>query len=284
MKNRLRVMLLAAVGAGSFAWMAKGAGISVDFYGTGGGGGTLQSQMAPGEAAGVIPLSNWNSFAPAGQNTSGAPGSQATPQPLIDDSGAATGASVVWTSNNTWNTPITEAPGNFRMMKGYIDTNDTSVTSVNVTGLPALLTAQPYAVILYYDGDNGTQTRVGKYSIDADAGDATFWGQDAAGASFSGIFLPGQTAIDPLPGATGTGLDNQGTAAATVPAGNFLIFPDVMGNSFTISAQASLSSGTTNRASIQGIQIVPMSAVPEPGTMLLVGMTAMGLVARRRRG
>jgi hypothetical protein len=68
-----------------------------------------------------------------------------------------------------------------------------------------------------------------------------------------------------------------------VPAGNYLIFPDVMGSSFTISAQASLSSGTTNRASIQGIQIVPMSAVPEPGTFLVVGVFAAGLMARRRR-
>jgi hypothetical protein len=277
-------MVLAAVGAGSFALMARGAGISVDFYGTGGGGGTLQSQMGPSETAGVVPLGNWNSFAPVGQATGGTPGSQATPQPLVDDTGAATGASVVWTSNNTWNTPITEAPGDFRMMKGYIDTNDTSITSVNVTGLPAALTAQPYAVILYYDGDNGTQTRVGKYSIDADAGDATFWGRDAASSSFNGAYVLGATPIDPLPGATGTGLDSQGTAAAAVPAGNYLIFPDVMGSSFTISAQASVSSGTTNRAAIQGIQIVPMSAVPEPGTMALVGLMAIGLVSRRRRG
>jgi hypothetical protein len=154
---------------------------------------------------------------------------------------------------------------------------------VNVSGLPADLTANPYAVILYYDGDNGTQTRVGKFSIDADSGDATFWGRDPASTSFSGAYVLGATPIDPLPGATGTGLDNQGTAAAGVPAGNYLIFPDVMGSSFTISAQASLSSGTTNRASIQGIQIVPMSAVPAPSCLAVVGLAGMGLVARRRR-
>jgi hypothetical protein len=116
-------MLLAAVGAVSFVSVAKSAGIGVDFYGMGGGGGTLQSQMSATETAGVVPLSNWNSFAPVGQATGGTPGSQATPQPLVDNSGAASGASVVWTANNTWNTPITEAPGDFRMMKGYIDTN-----------------------------------------------------------------------------------------------------------------------------------------------------------------
>src|SRR3954462_4454823 len=109
--KRVAKMVLAAVGAVSFVPMAKSAGISVDFYGTGGGGGTVQSQMGPSETAGVIPLSNWNSFA----------GLSGTAQPLVDDGGLATGASVTWTSNNTWNTPITEAPGNFRMMKGYID-------------------------------------------------------------------------------------------------------------------------------------------------------------------
>jgi hypothetical protein len=170
------------------------------------------------------------------------------------------------------------------MMKGYIDTNDTSVTSVTVSGLPEALTAEPYAVILYFDGDNGTQTRVGRYTLSgATSGNTTLWGRDPASTNFNGAYVLGATPIDPLPGATGAGLDNQGTAAGTVPAGNYMLFPEVSGSTFTLSAQASVSSGTTNRAGINGIQIVPMSAVPEPGTLAVVAMGVIGLMMRRRR-
>jgi hypothetical protein len=198
--------------------------------------------------------------------------------------GAATSATVLWTANNTWNVPITQTPGDLRMMKGYIDTNDTSITSITVSGLPAALTAEPYAVILYFDGDNATQTRVGKYTLSgAASGNRTMWGRDAAGSNFNGMYVLGSTPVDPLPGASGAGLDNQGTAASTVPAGNYMFFPEVTGSTFTISAQASVSSGTTNRAGIQGIQIVPSTMVPEPGTLAVIGMAVMGLAMRRRR-
>src|SRR5689334_7158594 len=103
--------------------------IGVDFYGTGGGGTTgASAQLPPTEPAGIIPFANWNSFTGA---------AQATPQPLMDATGTATGATVAWTANNTWNTPTVAGPGNFRMMKGYLDSTDTSVTSVTVANLPA---------------------------------------------------------------------------------------------------------------------------------------------------
>lgn len=241
--------------------------VSIDWYGGGGGGGTTQEVMAPTETAGVVPRANWNSLTP---NT------QATPQNLITDTGSA-GGNVVWTSQNTWNTGHVQAPGDLRMMKGYIDTNDTSVTTVTVAGLPSSITSEPYSVIVYVDGDNGTQTRVGNYWI----GDQTYWVRDPGGA-FTGAYTQGQTAVDPLPGATGTALDNQGTAASAVPAGNYLIFSGLTGDTFTLSAQASLSSGTTNRAAINGIQVLPTSLVPEPAAMGLL-LVPLALMGRRRK-
>lgn len=278
-RARRALALSAAVVAGSgalagFAPSAQAQVIGVDFYGDGGGGTTGTTvQMTPAELAGAVPSANWNSFTPA---------VQATAQPLHDNLGAATGATVTWASNNTWNTGAAAGTGNLRMMKGYLDSSDTSVTTVNVANLPASLTAAPYAVLLYYDGDNGGSERVGKYSITgATTGNATFWGRDAANSTFSGVFLPGQTATDPLAG--GGNIDSNSAAALAVPAGNMVIFRGLTGSSFTLSAQSSVSSDATNRSAIEGFQILPDTAVPEPGSLSLLGLGAGTLLMRRRR-
>jgi hypothetical protein len=168
------------------------------------------------------------------------------------------------------------------MMLGYIDTNDTSVTTVVVNGLPASFTGPGYLVYLYYDGDNGTGTgqhRVGRYEING----VSMWGRDA-GNRFDGVFIQGQTTTDPAPGMTGTGLDNLAAAVATVPAGNYMIFGPLTTADFTLNVQASASAGGTNRAALNGMQIV---AVPEPSTVSLIALGALGglglLVRRIRR-
>lgn len=272
-KRAGRFALLFGAVAGVLApTQSKAAVIGIDFFGGGGSG--ASTQMGAGETAGVIPASNWNSFTP---------NVQATPQPLKDSTGGATTANVTWNSNNTWNAPNTPAvaPGDLNMMKGYLDSSDTSTTNVSVTGLPSSITSTPYSVILYFDGDNGGSDRVGMYSITGAAtGNAVFWARDAANSTFSGTYIPAQSPIDPIAG--GGAIDNNGTAALTVPAGNMMIFTGLTGDTFNLLAQSSVSSDGTNRSSVQGIQIVS-GTVPEPSGLVVLAAGGLALMRRKRR-
>jgi len=120
---------------------------------------------------------NWN-------NASGP--ANTTPQGLVDESGTATGATVVWNTNGIWNLPISNAPGNARMMLGYLDTVG-GTTTVTVAGLPA--NAAGYDVYVYADGQNSAAVRTGAYQISG-AGITTTSVNltDAANADFSGTF------------------------------------------------------------------------------------------------
>jgi hypothetical protein len=254
--------------------------VSIDW---GGGGGTgSSSQMGATESAGAIPATNWNSF--------NGLAAQATPQTLVNSTGAATPATVTWASNNTWNTPTPPAadtPGDLRMMKGYLDTNDFSATAgqtttITVANLPAAIASTPYSVIVYYDGDNSTNERTIQSVISgATTGNATLYGRDAAGATFAGVYLLGQTPIDPLGGNTAL-VDSNSAAALLVPAGNFMVFTGLTGSGFTLSATGYVASDNTNRGPVNGIQIVSGN-VPEPGAIGLIGLGTGALLARRRR-
>ena len=86
---------------------------------------------------------------------------------LMDNTGGNSGASLNFSAGNgSWSTSITEAAGNARMMKGYIDASNSGSTSVQITGLSSVFTANGYSVYVYFDGDNaGTGVRTGDYTI-----------------------------------------------------------------------------------------------------------------------
>ena len=96
------------------------AAIGIKFVGQG-------TAMGSTEVAGVVAQSNWND---ASGTTS------TTPLALINQAGASRGATVTWNTNGIWELPITDTPGNYRMMRGYLDTSG-GVTTVTVAGLAA---------------------------------------------------------------------------------------------------------------------------------------------------
>jgi hypothetical protein len=188
--------------------------IGIDFAGNG-------TSMGATESAGVVAKTNWNSATGA---------TRTTPLALKDDAGGATGATVVWTSDNVWSTPITDQPGNRRLMKGYLDTGTERATTVTVAGLPA----GAYDVYVYTDGDNAGATRTASYRISGAGITTTTIGvTDAPNTNFNTAFTP-----------------------ANNSSGNFVKFA-VNTTGFTLTATPGTSSSGGRRAPVNGIQIVP---------------------------
>jgi hypothetical protein len=214
--------------------------ISIDFQGGSSTNGT-PALMGPSEVAGYFPASNWNS----------APGTSGTASSLVQSNGIASSASVTWAANNIWSTSITDTAGNNRMMKGYLDTSSSSTTTVTVSGLPAALASAGYSIYVYRDGDNGASAHSGSYKIGATTISAT----DSANTNFSGTFTQ-----------------------ANNSAGNYVVFANQTGTSFTLTAQP-----TVARAPINGIQIIgritnsppqaPIGLTPGPVTSTSVQLT-----------
>ena len=193
--------------------------VSVDFQGGGTTNGT-PATMGSGEIAGALPSAGWN-------NATGGSGSLST---LLQGDGTNTGAAITWSCYKAWSTPITDAAGNNRMMKGYLDTSDTSTTTVTVSGLPSSYVTHGYDVYVYCDGDNGAVSRTGNYTI----GSTTITATDDVNANFAGTFAP----------------ENNGT-------GNVVVFTNLTGTHFTLSAKGGSGADGHPRAPVNGIQIVP---------------------------
>ncbi len=192
--------------------------------------------------AGIYGTAVWN-------NTTGASGAAAG---LLDGDGAATAASVEYSSTNTWASAgrgeenNTAPAGEDRdLMTGYLDTNNSGTPSAFVTlsGLAGIYDS--YNVVVYIKG--GVNNRGGNYTI----GDQTLAHLDTA--AFNGTFVEGAT-------------------------GDYLVFNGITGDSFTLSATAD---AVGFRAPINGIEVTP---VPEPATwaLALAGVGALALARRRR--
>ena len=192
--------------------------ISVDFSGR-------AAAMATGEVAGVYPRAHWNPAAGA---------AQATPQALLDETGAATGATLSWSASGVWSLPGTGTTGDMHMMAGYLDATGAN-TIVRVAGLPA--NAAGYDVLVYADGDNGSATRTGIYQL------------SGAGITTTSIRLTDPGNVD------FTGAYQQASGSS----GNYVRF-HVQATAFNLTAIPATSSDSYPRAPMNGIQIVPATA------------------------
>ncbi len=195
--------------------------IGIDFVGMG-------TPMGSAEVAGVVPESNWN-------NANGAKSS--SPLALVDSTGAATAATVSWTSDDVWDESITDAPGNVRMMKGYLDNGQTDTSTVTVSGLPS--SSGGYTVYVYADGStSGTNT--GIYQISG-AGITTTSINLTYNSNFTGTFTQANNSV-----------------------GNYVVFTIANVSGFTLQAIPSTASSGYERAPLNGIQIVPQAGSPSP--------------------
>ena len=224
--------------------VAPGQGvISIDLVGTG-------TAMASSETAGVVPKSFWNQASGASNGT--------TPLALVDETGSATTATATWSDPlaTVWKLPITDAPGNTRMMIGYLNGKSGNAT-VAVTGLPA--NSNGYDVYIYTDGDNGTATRTATYQMSGSGSTTTsVTVTDAPGVNFSGTFVQ---------------------ASNSRGNGNYVVFT-ILGTDFTLTAIPGAASDNNPRAPVNGLQIVPRSSPPVPDFILSAAApTARDVVA-----
>ena len=197
--------------------------VSIDFIG--GRSSTPPPAMAASETAGAKPATNWNS---AANNAGTLPNLRAA-------DGSETTATVTWNcpavsgQPGQWDNGFTDAPGDVRMMNGYLDPSSSgSPATVTVSALPAAI-AGGYDVYVYGYGDIGdSSTRKYQYAI----GTTTFTvSQTGPSTPFSGL----------APSTSGG-------------SGDYVVFRKVTGASFTLTATP--GTGNPTRAPVNGIQIV----------------------------
>jgi hypothetical protein len=182
--------------------------------------GVNPATMAIDDSAGVVPQSHWNN---------GAGARRTTPLALMDHSGALTTATATWQASKLWRVDILDQPGNPRLMKGYLNNDNNTVTTVSVGGLPL----EDYDVYVYCDGDNNYLQRSATYQI-----------------SGPGI-TPAAVQVIDLPF-----VNFAGTFTRAVDSnGNYVKFR-ITGSEFTISATPNTSTNSNLRAPINAIQIV----------------------------
>jgi len=196
---------------------SSGGVISIDFVGTG-------VAMGGSEVAGVMAVSNWNDAGGA---------SSSSPLSLEDQNGNPTTATVTWTSDNGWAQPITDQPGNVRMMKGYLDNGHQDTTIVNITGLPS--DPNGFKIYVYAQGASNNSSNTGIYQV------------SGTGITASSVALTYNSNFN--------GTFTQATASS--PIGNYVVLTIPSVSSFTLSAIPSTASSGFPRAPINGIQVVP---------------------------
>ena len=213
--------------------------ISIDFVGgspNGAAGASGTVAMEPSESAGVEPVTatHWNSaFGSTGNNL-----------PLMSARGSSTTAFASWSVNaidgaiDTWTNFFTDAPGDTRMMNGYLDPRAANYNAtISVTGLPNPVSSGYDVYVYFYSYMPGVETRLYQYNI---------------GATTYSVTQTGPSATSTCPAyRLASGAD-----AGTAGEGNYVVFHNLNGDHFTLTARPAQNSSGQQRAPVNGIQIV----------------------------
>jgi hypothetical protein len=225
-----------ADGAGDLETDAKVAPIiiSIDFVGgqqTGSGVWGVVA-MDPNELAGVKRAVHWNS----------ATGDTGSLTALVSSSGSATAASASWNvpevgGLSTWSNSFTDAAGDTRMMNGYLDPRAADQPgTVSVANLPAEVSSGYDVYVYCYSAVDSGDTRNYQYKI----GSTTY---SVSQPALTNSSFPGYTQAI-------------GGDGGTAGAGNYVVFRNLTGSSFTLTAQPRRSTWGMERAPVNGLQIV----------------------------
>ena len=213
--------------------------ISVIFHSTDNGGSTAINSA---ETAGLIPVSNWN-------NSLGA--TQTTPQVVNFSTGGVTGrasstasgATITWSSDNTWSDG-NDSDGNHKLFHGYLDDNDGRNGNIPANNAQCTVTNIPFAVYdvyVYSHGDAGDGSKQGKYWVD----NASVVHSFADGSTNFQFCQNDHTFVPALSDGTGT------------TAGNTLKFSGLTFPNITITTDPNGRNG--QRAPLDGFQIVELT-------------------------
>ena len=206
------------IGADQYSQSGSGSAkaISINFVGGG-------SAIGAAEVAGVIAKANWN-------NASSASGSGLG---LQDETGASSGGTVTWASDHTSTASISDTAGNNRMVRGFLNTSNTSTTTVTVSGLPS--DPNGYDVYVYAQTSQPSGvTRTAAYQISGTGITSTTINATASTANFTGTFTQ-----------------------ANNSTGNYVKYTIGNVTGFTVKASAVSASDSILRAPLNGIQIIP---------------------------
>jgi len=210
--------------------------ISIDFV-----GGCPQSGSPPSgtvvmginESAGVKPATHWNS----------APGSAGTNLPLMSAGGNPTTALASWNVNaidvatDTWSNLFADVAGDTRMMNGYLDPRAFNYNAtISVTGLPNPVSSGYDVYVYFYSNIPGVETRLYQYNIGTTTYSVTQTGPSASACPAYRLASDGD--------------------AGTAGEGNYVVFRNLNGDHFTLTALPAQNSSGQQRAPVNGIQIV----------------------------
>ena len=206
--------------------------ISIDFIG---GRTTGTAAMTAGEAAGVKRATHWN----------GAAGKVGTLSSLVAADGSATSASVTWNSplatgqpTAIWSVGFTDTSGDADMMNGYLDPRSAALPATVDVTLPASISGG-YDVYVYCYAN-----------ISAAAPDTRTY-QYAIGSMVHTVTQAGPSAST-FPGYAQAGDADAGQGST----GNYVVFRNLSGTTFELTARPVGSVNGVERAPVNGIQIV----------------------------